>query len=984
MTDPTGTGRGKPGGADKPSNKGYEPGGSDLPAGQARDDHGSAKPHQSPHPGKTGASQPVSGAVSSVDPASGNQTPSPPGGKDSSAPALHLAGVQHRYGKQLAVDGVDLTIRSGASVALVGPDGVGKSTLLGLICGAKRIQAGTIGVLGANMAVRDPREEAQTRIAFMPQGLGRNLYPNLTVAENIAFFARLFGENADAGGARVAPLLAATGLTPFTDRLMRKLSGGMKQKLGLCCALVHDPDLLVLDEPTTGVDPLSRRQFWDFIDTIRAERPGLTLLVATSDMDEAARFERVVMMDSGHILADGTPDELLERTNTQNLEHAFIALLPEDQRGHADEGGQVEPIAADAPIAIASRGLTRRFGSFVAVDNVSFDIRRGEIFGFLGSNGCGKSTTMKMLTGLLPASEGEALLFGVPVNPKDIETRRRVGYMSQAFSLYGELTVRQNLELHARLFALEPDDATARISELEQDFDLSSYMDVLSGGLPLGVRQRLSLAVAILHRPEILILDEPTSGVDPVARDGFWDHLQRLSREEQVTIFVSTHFMTEAERCDRISFMHAGRVIATGTPQELKTAKGSATLEEAFISYMEMGGREADTHAIPPPPASQTPRQRSAFSPGRVGAYAWRETLELRRDPMRLGFALLGTAILMLIFGFGITMDVDNIRFSVLDRDQSPESRSYIDEFAHSPYFIAQPPVSDPAALQRGLQSNDIAFAIEVPPQFGAHLRAGRPTEVLVTVDGAMPFRAETIQGYVQAVHLLFLQEKAKEAGIAVPVSATLETRFRYNQAFQSVDAMVPAVIGLMLIFIPAVLTALGVVTEKELGSITNLYVTPVTKLEFLLGKQLPYVALAFFNFLVMVLMALFIFGVPLKGSFAGLALGALAYVLATTAIGLFASTLTSTQVAALFGTAIGTMMPATQFSGMLQPVATLSGMAWVVGTLFPTTYFLRISIGAFTKGLSFMELLPFILTTALFWPALLLASHLILRKQET
>lgn len=227
------------------------------------------------------------------------------------------------------------------------------------------------------------------------------------------------------------------------------------------------------------------------------------------------------------------------------------------------------------------------------------------------------------------------------------------------------------------------------------------------------------------------------------------------------------------------------------------------------------------------------------------------------------------------------------------------------------------------------------------------------------------------------------MQEKAKEAGIAIPVPATLEVRYRYNQAFQSVDAMVPAVIGLLLIFIPAVLTALGVVTEKELGSITNLYVTPVTKLEFLLGKQIPYVGLAFFNFLMMTLMALFVFGVPLKGSFAGLALGALAYVLATTAIGLFASTLTNTQVSALFGTAIGTMMPASQFSGLLQPVATLSGMGWVIGILFPTTYFLRISIGAFTKGLSFMELLPFILSTLAFWPVLLLAAHLILRKQE-
>ncbi|WP_238123371.1 MULTISPECIES: ribosome-associated ATPase/putative transporter RbbA [unclassified Xanthobacter] len=896
--------------------------------------------------------------------------------------AVRLAGVHHRYGKTLAVDGIDLEIAEGAAVALVGPDGVGKSTLLGLISGAKRIQQGQVEVLGADLAQRRARDLVQPRVAFMPQGLGRNLYPNLTVAENIAFFARLFGENADAKGARVAPLLEATGLTPFAGRLMRKLSGGMKQKLGLCCALVHDPDLLILDEPTTGVDPLSRRQFWDFVDSIRADRPQLTLLVATSDMEEAARFERVVMVDAGRLLADDTPAELLTATGQPSLERAFISLLPEDRRGDGEGSGPVAPLADDAPIAIESRGLTRRFGDFVAVDHVSFKIRRGEIFGFLGSNGCGKSTTMKMLTGLLPASEGEALLFGVPVDPSDIESRRRVGYMSQAFSLYGELTVRQNLELHARLFSLLEPAAGARIAKLVADFDLADHLDDLSEGLPLGVRQRLSLAVAILHDPELLILDEPTSGVDPVARDNFWDHLQRLSRQEGVTIFVSTHFMGEAERCDRISFMHAGRVIATGAPDALKAAKQSASLEEAFIAYMEMGGREAANDARLPPPQAGHARP-SGFSWARLGAYAWREALELRRDPVRLAFALVGTAILMIIFGYGITLDVDKLRFAVLDRDQTAESRAYIDGFAHSTYFVVEAPITSPEDLDRRLKANDIAFAIELPPKFGADLRSGRPTEVLVTIDGAMPFRAETIKGYVQQVHLLFLQQMAEAAGGSLSSAASLEMRYRYNQSFRSIDAMVPAVIALMLIFIPAILTALGVVTEKELGSITNLYVTPVTKLEFLLGKQAPYVAVAVFNFFVMVALALLLFGVPLKGSFLGLLLGAVVYVLATTAIGLVSSTLTNTQVAALFGTAIGTMMPATQFSGLLQPVATLEGGAWVVGTFFPTTYFMRISVGAFTKGLDFSELLPFILATAAFWPALLLLAHLILRKQE-
>ncbi|WP_341990581.1 ribosome-associated ATPase/putative transporter RbbA [Azorhizobium sp. AG788] len=899
------------------------------------------------------------------------------------AGGFQLAGVRHLYGKTIALDGVDLLVPAGGAVALVGPDGVGKSTLLALIAGAKRIQMGSVSALGADMAVKGPREAVQPRIAYMPQGLGKNLYPGLTVAENIAFFARLFGADAKAAQARMAPLLEAIGLAPFADRLMRKLSGGMKQKLGLCCALVHEPDLLLLDEPTTGVDPLSRRQFWDLVDAIRADRPQLALLVATADMDEAARFSRVVMMNDGRILDDGAPADLLARTGTTDLERAFIALLPPDAQGADDPPPARGEIPADAPVAIESRGLTRQFGDFVAVDHVSFTIRQGEIFGFLGSNGCGKSTTMKMLTGLLPASSGEAQLFGTAVAADDMATRRRVGYMSQSFSLYGELSVRQNLELHASLFGLAPDAAATRLAELVHDFDLAVYLDQLSDGLPLGVRQRLSLAVAILHRPDVLILDEPTSGVDPIARDNFWNHLQRLSRDDKVTIFISTHFMAEATRCDRISFMHAGKVIATGTPAALQADKHAASLEEAFIAYMEEGGRtSAPAPRLPPSPEGATTARRG-FSLRRLGAYAGREATELRRDPVRLTFALLGTALLMLIFGYGITLDVDHVRFSVLDRDQSPESRAYVDTYAHSSYFQQEAPLADPAALDRALKANDIAFAIELPPQFGADLRSGRATEVLVTVDGAMPFRAETIEGYVTGAHAQFLSEVAAAAGTQTTSAATLAMRYRYNQAFRSLDAMVPATIALMLVFIPAVLTALGVVTEKELGSITNFYVTPVTKLEFLLGKQLPYVGLACFNYLLMVIMALVVFQVPLKGSFLGLSVAALGYVLGTTALGLVSSTVTRTQVSALFATALATMMPATQFSGMLQPVATLEGGAYVLGTLFPTTYFLRASVGAFTKGLSFVELMPFALGCLAFWPGLLLIAFLLLKKQE-
>ncbi|PWC37356.1 ABC transporter ATP-binding protein/permease [Azospirillum sp. TSO22-1] len=931
--------------------------------------------------------------------------------------AVQVAGVSHRYGRTVALDAVSVDVPPACSVAVIGPDGVGKSTLLGLIATAKKLQDGAVTVLGTDVRSRRGRAVLQTRVAYMPQGLGRNLYADLSVRENLEFFGRLFGLDAARRKARIAELLAATGLAPFPDRPAGKLSGGMKQKLSLCCALLHDPDLLILDEPTTGVDPLSRRQFWDLIESIRAGRPAMTVLVATSYMDEAERFERVLMMHAGRLLADGSPAALKARTGAADLEAAFVALLPEEARhGHATL--VVPPrVDTDGEAAIEARDLTRRFGDFTAVDHVSFRIPRGEIFGFLGSNGCGKTTTMKMLTGLLPASAGDARLFGAPVAPDDLETRRRVGYMAQAFSLYGELTVRQNLVLHAKLFGLggsrvttktrrheggerapvtfvssrlrgeetPPAELERRLAALTERFGLAPYLDAVADGLPLGVRQRLSLAVAVLHEPELLILDEPTSGVDPVARDLFWADLVTLSRRQGVTIFVSTHFMNEAARCDRVAFMHAGRVIAVGAPDELRRSQNADSLDDAFVGFMrQAAGDEAIPAEAPPAAAPHKPERRRVFSPRRLLAYAWREALELRRDAVRLTVALLGTVLLMLVFGYGITMDVEDLTFAVLDRDQSPESRSYVERFDSSPTFQQRPPLLSAAELERRLQQNDIALAIEIPPDFGKDLRRGRAPEVAVRIDGAMPFRSETIAGYVAGLHQRFIQDTATEAGATLPAPpASVETRYRYNQAFRSVDAMVPGTMALLLVFIPAILAALGVVREKELGSITNLYVTPVTRLEFLLGKQIPYVLIAAGNFLLLIAMAVWLFGVPLKGSAGGLLVGGLVYVCATTALGLFISAFTRTQTAAVFGTAIATTTPATQFSGMLQPTSTLEGPAYLFGQLFPTTHFLKLCLGAFTKGLAFADLVPFILTTAAFVPVLVALGVFFLRKQE-
>ncbi|MBL6456338.1 ribosome-associated ATPase/putative transporter RbbA [Belnapia sp. T6] len=901
------------------------------------------------------------------------------------APVAALDGVTQRYGQVAALDGVTLAIPTDQMIGLVGPDGVGKSTLLALVSGARQVQAGRVQVLGGDMADAAHRATACPRIAYMPQGLGRNLYPDLSVQENVDFFARLFGQARAEREARIAALLAATGLAPFRDRAARQLSGGMKQKLGLCCALVHDPELLILDEPTTGVDPLSRRQFWELVGRMRAQQPGMSVLVATAYMEEAEGFDWLVAMDAGRVLATGTPAGIRAQAGAATLEDAFIALLPEARRrGHQRLVIPPRAEPSEAAPAIEARGLTQVFGSFTAVDHVDLAVGRGEIFGFLGSNGCGKTTTMKMLTGLLPATTGEARLFGRPVDARDPESRRRVGYMSQSFSLYGELTVQQNLELHARLFRLPRAKARSRIEELVARFGLADHLEANSGALPLGLRQRLSLAVAVLHEPEMLILDEPTSGVDPVARDAFWELLVDLSRRQGVTIFVSTHFMNEAARCDRISLMHAGRILATDAPAALVAARGAASLDEAFVAYLEevAGGDVAAAVATPAPPASTA----RTMAPGlrRLLAIAHREMLELLRDRVRLGFALFGTMLLMLVFGYGITMDVEGLSFAALDRDNTPESRSYIQEYTGSRYFIEHPPIADAAALERRLRNGELRLAIEIPPGFGRDVIRGRPTEVAAWIDGAMPFRAETVRGYVQGVHQGYLGSLAQRLNrIESPPVASLETRFRYNQDFKSLYAMVPGTIAILLVFIPAILTALGVVREKELGSITNLYVTPTRRHEFLLGKQLPYILLAMLNYSLLVATAVLVFGVPLKGSLAALTIAALLYVTANTGIGLLISAFTRTQIAALFGTAILTTVPAQQFSGLIVPVSALTGGAAVIGSLFPTTYFLRASVGVFTKALSLRDLLPTLLSLAAFIPVLTALSIAALRKQE-
>ena len=1019
---------------------------------------------------------------------------------------VSIQNLSHRYGKPLALDDVSLDIPKGATVGLIGPDGVGKSTLLSLMAGVKVIQDGRVEVLGGDMADKDVRRDLSHRIAFMPQGLGRNLYPTLSVYENIDFHARLFGLDGQERTRQIARLMEATRLAPFADRAAGKLSGGMKQKLSLCCALVHSPDLLILDEPTTGVDPLSRRQFWALVDDLRREHAGMTVIVATAYIEEAQRFERLLAMDAGRLLENKPTADVLADYGTDVLEEAYVKMLPpEKQQGSG--GLDITPFVPDpaAPPAMEAHGLTKRFGDFTAVDHVSFTIQKGEIFGFLGSNGCGKSTTMKMLTGLLEATEGDATLLGKPIDAGGLDTKMRVGYMSQAFSLYEELSVRRNLDLHARLYQMGAKGAAA-VEEALQQFDLADVADTAPASLPLGIRQRLQLAAACLHHPEVLILDEPTSGVDPAARDMFWRHLLKLSREDKITIFVSTHFMNEAARCDRISFMHKGRVLAVGTPAELAARQNAPDLEEAFVQYLieaeggeggerssrqeaahsesdqrefhqdvdgvreqgshtllaetptvgcvaqathaevasddrhselsddlqgkdmgssetQNGVREQSSHTLPaetpavgcvaqathaegesdkghsefsddpekhhPRPSeipSVTPdTQNFKYRFSMIWTFARREAKELLRDKIRLFFAVFGPLIIMASVSWGISFDVRNLKFAVYDRDQTAASRELVEYFDGSRYFLQQPPIQSEAEIDTVLKSSGAILVIDIPSGFGRDLARGLKPEVGFYVDGSMPFNATNIRGYIGSLITAYTKDRIAESGLPVSLKAPagIEPRFMYNQDFDSINAIAPGVMMLVLMMIPAMMSAVGVVREREIGSIANFYASPAAVAQYLIGKQLPYIAVGMVNFAAMMLMIIYLFGVPLKGSFAGLAVGTLLMVSASTALGLLISCFVRSQLAAIFATAIITMIPAQTYSGFLYPLSTMEGGALIIGKTFPSSWYYTVSVGSFTKGLHTADLLHEYAAIAAFAATSLILACVLLKKQE-
>ncbi len=472
---------------------------------------------------------------------------------------IEISGISKGYGNVKALDNVSLSVGEGEVFGLIGPDGAGKSTLFRIMATLLRPDSGTATVDGCD-TVRQKRA-IRNVVGYMP---GRfSLYQDLTVEENLRFFATLFGTTVEDNYDSIKAIYSQ--IEPFRNRRAGALSGGMKQKLALSCALVHKPKVLLLDEPTTGVDPVSRKELWDMLGQLKQR--GITVVAATPYLDEIRRCERVAFIDGGKVRGIGTPDDILTR---------FASVFCPAGFGH-----ESHKAAEGADEVIRVEHLVKAFGTFRAVDDISFSVRRGEIFGFLGANGAGKTTAMHILTGLNQPTSGHGTVAGYDVSSQHEQVKRHIGYMSQRFSLYDDLTVGENIELFGGIYGMKSCDIRQKTEELLKRLDFTIHRDTIVGQLPLGWKQKLAFSVSIFHEPEVVFLDEPTGGVDPATRHQFWQ-LIRAAARRGITVFVTTHYMDEAEYCDRISIMVDGKISAMGTPAELKSRYGMADMDSLF------------------------------------------------------------------------------------------------------------------------------------------------------------------------------------------------------------------------------------------------------------------------------------------------------------------------------------------------------------------------------------------------------------------
>jgi ABC-type multidrug transport system ATPase subunit/ABC-type multidrug transport system permease subunit len=951
-----------------------------------------------------------------------------------------------------ALDGVSVEAGHGTLTALVGPDGAGKTTLLRLAAGLLTADAGTLTVVGVDVAA-DP-QQVQERIGYMPQKFG--LYEDLTVLENLNLYADLHGVTAGERRERYPRLMAMTALGPFTSRLAGRLSGGMKQKLGLACTLVRAPELLLLDEPTVGVDPLSRRELWEIILHL-VHGQGLTVLLSTSYLDEAERCGHVVVLHQGKVLAQGPPADVTAfaagRTYLADPpagqkarmlqarlldDPAVVDAVPEGGRvrlvlgataatavAHAtvapaqarfEDGFMVllrrtaaEPVVAGSmtlaepterhgsEAAVEVSDLVRRFGAFTAVDRISFDVRRGEVFGLLGPNGAGKTTTFRMLCGLLPATSGTLRVAGVDVRHARASARQRIGYVAQKFSLYGQLSVNENLDFFASAYGLRGGRKRERIDWALRQFDLTALGRVPSGQLPGGYKQRLAMAAALLHEPEILFLDEPTSGADPLARREFWKRITALA-EQGVTVIVTTHFMEEAEYCDRVVILDAGRVLAQGTPAEVRRRARPApgrtpTMEDAFIAVVEESRSNKSEIRNPKSEKIDVEGADSGHSaPLRISDFAlpakvrrvWslvkKEARQVVRDPSSIAIGIVLPVLLILLFGYGMSLDVTNVPVAVVLEDPSPDATELAASFRLSPYFDARLLTAMPQARELML-AGQVDGIVRIRPDFGRNLALGS-AEVQVLVHGTDANRARIIQAYTQAAVGQWAARRAAE-GRAVPAGpVVLRDRLWFNEANDSHYFLVPGLVVLIMTLIGALLTALVMSREWERGTLEALFVTPVRADEILLGKTIPYFALGMVGLVLCLFAARFLFHVPFRGSVGVLIGVSMLYLLVALGIGLLISSAVKSQFVASQLTMLVTFMPAVMLSGFLFDLRSMPAAVRFITYLLPARYFVALLQTVFLAGDVWSVIVPNAAVLAGMAAVLLLLTRAVTRKK--
>ena len=920
-----------------------------------------------------------------------------------------------------ALKNVSLEVRRGALTALVGPDGAGKTTLMRLTAGLMTADSGDLNVLGIDVAANP--QQVQSHIGYMPQRFG--LYQDLSVQENLDLYADLHGIGPDERRDRYPRLMEMTALGPFVERQAGRLSGGMKQKLGLACTLICSPELLLLDEPTVGVDPLSRRELWAIILQLVNEQ-GLTVLVSTSYLDEAERCEHVVVLHQGKVLSEGRPQEVsalatgrvfLAEPRAGRTPRGMQARMLDNpdvidavpEGGHvrlvlaAEPGGAIfdgaaitpararfedgfmlllhritehrpsaamtlrrHPAADDDQVVVEVDDLVRQFGAFTAVDHVSFAVRRGEMFGLLGPNGAGKTTTFRMLCGLLPPTHGTLRVAGVDLHSARAAARQQLGYVAQKFALYGDLSVVENLDFFASAYGLRGARRRDRIAWALEQFELEPLMHQPSGLLPGGYKQRLAMAAALLHEPEILFLDEPTSGADPLARREFWRRITSLA-EQGVTVIVTTHFMEEAEYCDHVAILDHGQVLAHGTPAEIRRYAPAeegreSTMEDAFIAIVAAGrGVEAS-----PPVQVRVAAQRPFRIDGATDltARAWRiwalvkkEVRQILRDPSSIAVGVVMPVLLILLFGYGLTLDVKNVPVAVVLEDTSPDAIELASTFQLSPYFRAQL-MTSMAQAEDLILASQVDGIICIRSDFSRRMRSG-DAEVEILAHGRDANRARIIQGYAQGAVGQWNARRLAEGQNVSNGPVVIQDRLWFNEANESRYFLVPGLVVLVMTVLGALLTALVVAREWEQGTFEALFVTPVRAGEILLSKVLPYLGLGIFGLVLCMLAAKVLFQVPFLGSLWILSLGSLLYLLVALGIGMLISSTVKAQFVASLIVVVAAFIPALMLSGFLFELHNLPVAVQVLSYLFPARYYVALLQTVLLAGNIWSIILP-------------------------